>query len=93
MLLSLLLQHGEAADAPTPSTSITGVIFWTVLIFVILMGLLWRFAWPSILKSVEERERRIQKQLEDAEKATPWRSNCSRSTRRRSRVPAPRRRT
>jgi len=69
MLLSLLLQHGEAADAPTPFDINTGVIFWTVLIFVILMGLLWRFAWPSILKSVEERERRIQKQLEDAEKA------------------------
>ena len=69
MLLSLLLQHGEATDAPTPFDINTGVIFWTVLIFVILMALLWRFAWPSILKSVEERERRIQKQLEDAERA------------------------
>jgi F-type H+-transporting ATPase subunit b len=71
MLLSLLLQHGEggATEAATPFDINTGVIFWTVLIFVILMALLWRFAWPSILKSVEERERRIQKQLEDAEKA------------------------
>jgi F-type H+-transporting ATPase subunit b len=69
MLLSLLLQHGEATDAPTPFDINTGVIFWTVLIFGILMVLLWRFAWPSILKSVEERERRIQKQLEDAERA------------------------
>jgi len=69
MLLSLLLQHGEGTQAPTPFDINTGVIFWTVLIFTILMVLLWRFAWPSILKSVEERERRIQKQLEDAEKA------------------------
>jgi len=71
MLLSLLLQHGEGGgtEAATPFDINTGVIFWTVLIFVILMALLWRFAWPSILKSVEERERRIQKQLEDAEKA------------------------
>jgi len=69
MLLSLLLQHDEAAQVPTPFDINTGVIFWTVLIFVLLMILLWRYAWPSILKSVEERERRIQKQLEDAEKA------------------------
>ncbi len=73
MLLRLLLQQAdsaaEAAQAPTPFDINTGVIFWTVLIFGILMVVLWRFAWPSILKSVEERERRIQKQLEDAEKA------------------------
>ena len=73
MLLPLLLQHAdsaaEAAQAPTPFDINTGVIFWTVLIFAILMVLLWRFAWPSILKSVVERERRIQKQIEDAEKA------------------------
>ena len=71
MLLSLLLQHGESGttQGATPFDINTGVIFWTVLIFGILMVLLWRFAWPSILKSVEERERRIQKQLEDAERA------------------------
>jgi len=71
MLLSLLLQHGEGGggEAPTPFDINTGVIFWTVLIFGVLMILLWRFAWPTILKSVEERERRIQKQLEDAERA------------------------
>jgi len=71
MLLSLLLQHEAAAQGggPTPFDINTGVIFWTVLIFAILMALLWRFAWPSILKSVEERERRIQKQLDDAERA------------------------
>jgi F-type H+-transporting ATPase subunit b len=69
MLATLLLQHGEAAEAPTPFDINTGVIFWTFGIFLLLMVLLWRFAWPSILKSVEERERRIQKQLEDAEHA------------------------
>ena len=64
-----MLQHGEATPVATPFDINTGVIFWTVVIFLILMAALWRFAWPSILKSVEERERRIQKQLEDAEKA------------------------
>ena len=46
-----------------------GLIIWTLLVFVILLGLLWKFAFPSIVRSVEERERRIQKQLDDAEKA------------------------
>jgi len=45
-----------------------GLIIWTLLVFVILLALLWKFAYPSIVRSVEERERRIQKQLEDAEK-------------------------
>ena len=46
-----------------------GLIIWTLLVFVILLGLLWKFAFPSIVRSVEDRERRIQKQLEDAERA------------------------
>ena len=66
-MVALLQDHG--GDAASPFDINTGVIFWTVLIFLLLMALLWRFAWPSILKSVEERERRIQKQLEDAERA------------------------
>jgi F-type H+-transporting ATPase subunit b len=73
MLLLALVQHGEAAAEgarrATPFDINSGLIIWTVVIFLLLMALLWRFAWPSILKSVEEREHRIQKQLEDAEKA------------------------
>lgn len=71
-LLLLLQEHGaEGGGAAefSPFSINTGLIFWTIIIFLILMVLLWRFAWPSILKSVEERERRIQKQLEDAEQA------------------------
>jgi F-type H+-transporting ATPase subunit b len=45
------------------------LIIWTLVVFGLLMVLLWRFAWPSILKAVEERERRIQQQLADAERA------------------------
>ena len=71
MLALLLLQEGhEAAGAGGGPFSINpGLIIWTVLVFVILLALLWRYAYPAILRSVEERERRIQKQLEDAERA------------------------
>ena len=64
----LLLQEGREA-AGGPFTINPGLIIWTLVVFGILLVLLWRFAYPAILKSVEERERRIQKQLEDAEKA------------------------
>ncbi|MGH7672854.1 MAG: F0F1 ATP synthase subunit B [Gemmatimonadales bacterium] len=74
--LLLLQEHGapapggqEAAHVATPFDINTGLIFWTLIVFGILLVLLWRFAWPSILNSVEERERRIQRQLEDAERA------------------------
>ena len=52
-----------------PSGENTGLIFWTVLIFLLLLAILWKAAWPAILKSVEEREQRIQKQLDEAERA------------------------
>jgi F-type H+-transporting ATPase subunit b len=71
-LLLVLLQEGghEAGGGGGggPFSINPGLIIWTLVVFGILMVLLWRLAWPSILKSVEERERRIQKQLEDAER-------------------------
>ena len=58
----------EGGAAGGPFSINPGLIIWTLVVFAILLVLLWRFAFPAIVKSVEERERRIQKQLEDAEK-------------------------
>jgi len=66
-LLSFIQHEAERVASPFDINS--GVIIWTVVIFVILLGLLYRLGYPALLKMVEERERRIQKQLEDAEKA------------------------
>src|SRR5437762_7355554 len=60
-----LVQEGEF----TPFSINTGLIFWTIVVFGVLLALLWRFGWPAILKTVEDRERRIQQQLEEAERA------------------------
>lgn len=71
-LLLLLQEHAPAqggeAHVATPFDINTGVIFWTLVIFGLLLFLLGRYAWPAILKTVEEREKRIQQQLEEAEK-------------------------
>ncbi len=65
-LLLALLQEEHVAS---PFDINGGVIIWTVVIFVILLAVLYRLGYPALLRMVEERERRIQKQLEDAEKA------------------------
>jgi F-type H+-transporting ATPase subunit b len=61
--------HEAGGAAGGPFSINPGLIIWTLVVFGILLVLLWRFAYPSILKSVEDRERRIAKQLEDAERA------------------------
>jgi F-type H+-transporting ATPase subunit b len=58
----------EGAQA-TPFTINGGVIIWTLVIFGLLLAALAKWAWPAILKQVEEREARILKALDDAQKA------------------------
>jgi len=70
-VLALLIQEAaHGGEEPfTPFSINTGLIFWTLVVFGVLLALLWRLGWPAILKAVEERERRIQQQLEEAERA------------------------
>jgi F-type H+-transporting ATPase subunit b len=69
--LPLLLQEVQGAEGGgfTPFSINPGLILWTVVVFGLLLALLWKFGWPAILKSVEDRERRIQQQLDEAERA------------------------
>ena len=46
-----------------------GLIFWTWLVFLALLFVLYRFAWPALVQATEEREAKIQRQLAEAEKA------------------------
>lgn len=50
----------------TPSI---GLIFWTTIVFVILLFILAKFAWKPILKAVNEREQHIEDALNQAKKA------------------------
>lgn len=68
-LLLALQAAAPAEPTATPFDINKGLIFWTILVFGILVAVLWRWAWPAILQSVEDRERRIQKQLDEAEAA------------------------
>lgn len=46
-----------------------GLLFWTTLVFVILLVLLRKFAWKPILGAVQTREGNIQKALDSAKEA------------------------
>ena len=59
-----------AEEAPKGPFAINpGVSIWTLVVFLLLLAALAKWAWPAILKAVEEREKRIQAQLDQAEKA------------------------
>lgn len=45
-----------------------GLIFWTIVTFVLLLGILWKFAWNPILGALEAREEAIRKTIDDAER-------------------------
>jgi F-type H+-transporting ATPase subunit b len=59
-------EGGEAASGPL--TVEGGLMFWTVLVFVILLLVLRRFAWPAILGAVEAREKALEEQIVQAKR-------------------------
>lgn len=70
MLLLLAQEAEHAGEAmPTPFAVNTGLVIWTWVVFAVLLVLLYKFAYPAILKATEDRERAIAKQLDEAAKA------------------------
>jgi F-type H+-transporting ATPase subunit b len=55
--------------APKPILPATNEIVWGAISFVLLFGLLGKFAYPAIKKSMEERTEKIRNSLDDAERA------------------------
>jgi len=46
-----------------------GLFIWTILVFLILLGMLTKFAWKPLLALLDKREKTIRDSLNDAEKA------------------------
>jgi F-type H+-transporting ATPase subunit b len=46
-----------------------GLVFWTGIIFLILLLLLWKFAWKPILAAIDKRNQSIEEALNAAENA------------------------
>jgi F-type H+-transporting ATPase subunit b len=67
LLTLLALSEGTGKDMG-PFKVEGGLALWTWIVFIALFFLLKKYAWPAILKSAEEREQTIQRQLAEAER-------------------------
>ena len=67
LLTLLALSEGAGKDLG-PFKVEGGLTLWTWVVFLTLFFVLKKFAWPAILKSAEEREQTIQRQLSEAER-------------------------
>jgi F-type H+-transporting ATPase subunit b len=68
MLWLTLVLAQEQHAAPGPLTVEPGLMIWTVVVFVALLAILKKFAWPALLGAVEARERALEEQLAEAER-------------------------
>ena len=50
-------------------TPAIGLVFWTSVVFILLIFILKKFAWKPILDSVDKRNKNIEGALQSAEKA------------------------
>ena len=69
--LSLLLAPALAAQEEHPSGPLTvegGLMFWTIVVFLVLLAVLKRFAWPAVLGAVQAREKALEEQLAAAQR-------------------------
>jgi F-type H+-transporting ATPase subunit b len=66
MLSLAMLQQEHVARGPLAVEP--GLMIWTVVVFVALLLILRKYAWPAILGAVEARERALEEQLADAER-------------------------
>jgi F-type H+-transporting ATPase subunit b len=57
-------QEGHAASGPL--TVEGGLMIWTIVVFLLLLAILRKFAWPAILGAVEAREQALERQLAEA---------------------------
>jgi F-type H+-transporting ATPase subunit b len=57
-----------------------GLYFWTIIIFLVLLFLLMKFAWKPLLAMLEKREENIRLALLDAEKARDELANVKEDT-------------
>lgn len=55
-----------AGDFLTPELQ---VLTYTIIVFLVMLGLLWKFAWGPLMRALDEREQRIARKISDAEKA------------------------
>jgi F-type H+-transporting ATPase subunit b len=69
---SHLLAEGNPVErcqkAPNPILPATNELVLGTLVFAILLGVMWKFAYPMVAKAMEDRTQKIRENLDDAER-------------------------
>jgi F-type H+-transporting ATPase subunit b len=65
-LSSLLLGAGGSSNLTDINFNLT---LWTLVLFVLFAGVLWKFAWGPILATIDEREKSVRADVEGAARA------------------------
>ncbi len=66
----LLALEAEAhAAQPGMTEPVLTTFIWNLLIFLVVLAILWRYAWAPLLKALDAREKRIRDSLDAAERA------------------------
>lgn len=63
--LTIALQQEHASG---PLSVEPGLMIWTVVIFLLLLAVLKKVAWPAVLGAVEAREKALEEQIAEAER-------------------------
>jgi F-type H+-transporting ATPase subunit b len=62
----VLLAAGAGAGTTPLFTVNLGTTVWTAIVFLALLGILWKFAWGPILAQIDSREKGIQSAIDEA---------------------------
>jgi F-type H+-transporting ATPase subunit b len=66
-MLIAIQEHAPAQEHASGPLSVEGgLMFWTLVVFVVLLAILRKFAWPAILGAVEAREQALERMLAEA---------------------------
>jgi F-type H+-transporting ATPase subunit b len=68
LVLAAVPLSAQEEHASGPLTVEGGLMFWTIVVFLILLAVLKKFAWPAVLGAVEAREKALEQQLAEAER-------------------------
>jgi F-type H+-transporting ATPase subunit b len=68
-MFSLILASQEQHAVRGPLTVEFGLMFWTVIVFLLLLLILRKFAYPALIGAVEAREKALEEQIAEAERA------------------------
>jgi F-type H+-transporting ATPase subunit b len=68
MLSIVTLALQEESHASGPLAVEPGLMVWTVFIFLLLLAILRKVAWPAVLGAVEAREKALEEQIAEAER-------------------------